>query len=727
MHKRNKLQLKEFYILLIATCFVLNCKTLFAQSNIWVGTWGCAPYAAGEHTPPSPYLANNTLRQVIRVSIGGDTLRVKFSNKTCATAVTMKAVNIAVATTVGGSTIDASTLTTLKFNGSESVTMEAYSEVTSDPVAFALEPGTQLAITTYYGNCETSSDMTFHYGSRTNSYILSGNQSTSADFSGATTVERWYHIANIDVIAPDSAGCVGVIGNSITDGYGLHGGLKNKWTDVFSQNLLDNETTKNVGVLNMGIGGTLITTSGLSRYQDDLLAQTGMRWIIIFYGTNDIAAGQTATNIIDAYKQIIDDAHEMNLKVYGATITPFKGSGHYSEAHEEVRQSVNEWIRTTGNFDACIDFDKGIRNPNDTIKMIDEYANDYLHPNVAGYAFLGNYVNPSLFTELIDMGMPYANAGTDKTVVDYDNAGSAEVTLNGSGSSDFGSELASFVWTENGTQIAIGETSTVTLTIGEHTITLTVTDSDGNTDTDEVVITVTNDAGVWLEAECGTVGSLFDINSDSNASNGKYVTVKSGNNSTSSAPSDASGFITYTFDVEEAGTYTLYARMITPTANDDSYWVKMDNSSYSMWNGMGTSTSWTWFGFSTTYTLSKGSHTLTIAYREDGAKLDKLLLTNGNSAPEGQGGNAGNCSSSLNEDVNDIDIKFFPNPIKDNMFLTIDYVPCIIDVFNINGEKMFRKYVDTKNVVIDMSGYQSGMYFLLINGNVNNMIKLMKS
>lgn len=710
-------------LILLLTAFLLAGVNLYSQSNIWVGTWGCAPYAAESNTPPSPYLENNTLRQIVRVSIGGDTLRVKFSNKTCATAVTMKSVNIAVATTVGGSTIDASTLTTLKFSGSESVTMDVYSEVTSDPVAFNLEPGTQIAITTYYGDCETSSDMTFHYGSRTDSYILSGNKSTSADFSGATTVERWYHIANIDVVAPDSAGCVGVIGNSITDGYGLHGGLKNKWTDVFSQNLLENEATQNVGVLNMGIGGTLITTSGLSRYQDDLLGQTGLRWIVIFYGTNDIAAGKTATNIINAYQQIIDDAHDMSIKVYGATITPFKGSGHYTEAREEVRQSVNKWIRTSGDFDACIDFDKAIRNPNDTIKMLDDYANDYLHPNADGYAVLGNYVNPSLFTELADMGIPYANAGTDKTVVDYSNVGSVEITLNGSGSSDFGGELSSFVWNENGTQIAIGETPTVTLSIGVHTITLIVTDGDGNTDTDEVVITVSKGEGVWLEAECGTVGSLFDINTDNNASNDKYVTVQSGNNSLNGAASDASGLITYTFDIEEAGTYTLYARMITPTANDDSYWVKMDNGSYAMWNGMGTSTSWTWFGFSTSYTLSKGSHTLTIGYREDGAKLDKLLLTNSNTAPEGEGGDAGNCTTSSNKVELNQFIKIYPNPVSD--LLKIDHVdsPFELSIFNNVGEKLLNHKIKRTSVVIDMANYKSGIYLLKIKNKSKTSAK----
>ena len=163
---------------------LLFSGNLFAQSDMWVGSWSCAPYAAGSgNLPPSPYLANNTLRQVIRVSIGGDTLRVKFSNKTCSTPVSMQAVNIAVST--GGSDIDVSTLTPLTFMGKDSVSMDAYSSVTSDPVEFALEPSMRVAITIHYGEASSTADMTSHVASRTDSYILSGEQLQSPNFDGA--------------------------------------------------------------------------------------------------------------------------------------------------------------------------------------------------------------------------------------------------------------------------------------------------------------------------------------------------------------------------------------------------------------------------------------------------------------------------------------------------------------------------------------------------------------
>ena len=384
-------------LVLLSLALFLSPENLYSQSSAWVGSWACANYAAGaNNTPPSPYLANNTLRQIVRVSIGGDSLRVKFSNKTCATPVTMKSVNIAVSK--GGSSVDASTITSLQFNGNSSVTMNAYSTVTSDPVAFALRPGMRVAITIYYGQAESNADITSHVASRTDSYILPGNHSTSADFGGSVIMAQWFHINNIDVMAPDSAGCVAVLGNSITDGYGLSGGKQNRWTDIFSEQLLDDPRTKNVGVLNQGIGGTNLTTSGLSRYKDDLLGQSGLRWIIIFYGVNDIAGGRTASSIIDAYKKIIADAHAINVKVYGTTITPFKGHSHYTVAREAIRNEVNDWIRTPGNFDACIDFDKALRDPDDHGRFLEKYSNDWLHPNVAGYEHLGKSVNIDLFT-----------------------------------------------------------------------------------------------------------------------------------------------------------------------------------------------------------------------------------------------------------------------------------------------------------------------------------------
>ncbi|MFA9391993.1 MAG: GDSL-type esterase/lipase family protein [Prolixibacteraceae bacterium] len=716
------------FTFLVIVLFISGFTTK-GQSEIWVGSWSCANYAAGtNNTPPSPYLANNTLRQIVRVSIGGDSLRVKFTNKTCSTPVTIKSVNIAVSK--GGSSVNASTITPLQFNGNQTVTMNAYSDVTSDPVAFALTPSMRVAITIVYGQTASNADITSHVASRTDSYIKEGDHFTADDFGGSVITAHWFHINTIEVLAPDSAGSVAIIGNSITDGYGLSGGLQNRWTDIFSEQLLDDPRTEKIGVLNLGIGGTNVSgtnpTTGASRFNNDVLSQSGLRWIIIFYGTNDIAGGASASKITGTYKKMVDDAHALNIKVYGATITPFKGSGHYSEARDIVRNEVNEWIRTPDNFDACIDFDKAIRDPNDHSKLLAKYSNDWLHPNVDGYELLGKSVNLDLFTEIENTRTLYAGAGDDQTLIDIENTGSVAVKLNASNSVSFGDRIESYSWIENGVQIAEGETAIVNLTLGKHIITLAITDKDGQTDSDEIVINVIADTGVWIEAECGTVGSLWEVETDNNASNGKFVTVKSGNNSTASASPDSSGWLTYTFEIEKGGVYNLLARLICPGPNDDSFWMKIDKGSFSMWNGI-TSATWQWHQFSASYSLSVGTHTLTIAYREDGAKLDKLWITNQLADVQNAGGNAINCIASSNRVELNPFIKIYPNPVSD--LLMVDHVdsPFELFIYNNVGEKLLHRNEKKPSASVDMSNYHSGIYLLRIKaGSKITLQKIIK-
>lgn len=405
------LHLSEYIKVMAASLFlpalILFCLNIPVLANSdstkhWVGTWATAPYEAGTNTPPVA-LTNNTLRQLVRVSIGGDTLRLKFSNITFSKSITLNAVTIAVSPDGTKSPITASTIKELKFKGNASVTINAKSEIYSDPVAFDLKPNMRLAITTCYGQCETSATMTHHYGSRTNSYILTGNKVTDANFSGATTVERWYTIAGIDVLAPKSSASVAIIGNSITDGYGLNGGLQNRWTDVFSEKLLKNPGTSQIGVLNLGIGATMVTgaangaKSGVDRFDHDVLQQAGVKWVIIFYGINDINANVAATSITNGFKSMITAAHAKGMKVYGATITPVNGNSYYSAAHEKIRSDVNKWIRTDTSLDGFFDFDKTIRNPSDTTKLQQQYSNDWLHPSVAGLKALGESIDTKYF------------------------------------------------------------------------------------------------------------------------------------------------------------------------------------------------------------------------------------------------------------------------------------------------------------------------------------------
>ncbi|MDT0676344.1 SGNH/GDSL hydrolase family protein [Autumnicola musiva] len=373
----------------------------------WVGTWSTAPQLVEpRNMPPEPGLSNNTLRQIVRVSIGGDSLRIRFSNEFSSTPTTMQEVQIAASK--GGDSIDLSTIKNLKFSGKNQVIIQPGEAITSDPVAFDLEEREDLAITIHFG--EVPEDLTGHPGSRTTSYIVQGDKTSASNFSEATKTDHWYSINGIDVKAPNSAAAVAIIGNSITDGRGSGTNKQNRWPDILSERLLENEATKNIGVLNQGIGGNAVLKGGLGptaldRFDRDILNQKGVRWAIVMEGVNDLgatkdsaAAFQVAKNLIAAYNTMIEKAHARNIKIYGGTITPIKESFYYKDFREAARDSVNEWIRTSGKFDAVIDFDKAIRNPEDTLIMLPEaQSGDYLHPNELGYEMMAKAINLSLF------------------------------------------------------------------------------------------------------------------------------------------------------------------------------------------------------------------------------------------------------------------------------------------------------------------------------------------
>jgi lysophospholipase L1-like esterase len=392
---------------------VIYTQSAFAQAakKGWVGTWGTArQLVEPNNMPPAPGLTNNTIRQVVAVSIGGKKIRLKLSNEFSKTPTTIKSVQIAVSK--GGSAIDETTTKTLKFNGKQEVTMAPGVEITSDPIKFKLQPRMEVAITIAYG--ETSQTVTGHPGSRTTSYILPGTQTVAnTDYSTAVKTDHWYNITGIDVENKSkNAGAVATFGDSITDGRGSGTNKQNRWPDILAMELLANPATKNVGVLNMGIGGNAVLRGGLgpyalSRFEHDVLNQAGIKWVIIYEGVNDLGnkrdstiAYRTATELIAAYEKMITDAHAKGIKVYGATIMPFKGNGYYSKHAEGARQKVNEWIRNSGKFDALIDFDKTLRDPADPeilLNAAQSGANDHLHPNEQGYVMMGKSIDVNLF------------------------------------------------------------------------------------------------------------------------------------------------------------------------------------------------------------------------------------------------------------------------------------------------------------------------------------------
>ncbi|MCF8358875.1 MAG: DUF1593 domain-containing protein [Prolixibacteraceae bacterium] len=236
---------------------------------------------------------------------------------------------------------------------------------------------------------------------------------------------------------------------------------------------------------------------------------------------------------------------------------------------------------------------------------------------------------------------------------------------------------------------------------------------------EEVVVEGDDESDVWLEAECGKVGTLWDVKNDASASDGKYITIKSGNNSTDNAPTSSNDQVSFSININESGTFTLWARVITPSYDDDSFWLKMDNGEWNMWNNIASSSSWTWASEYSFY-LSSGSHTLTIAYREDGAKLDKLYLTKTNASPVGEGKDAGNCANSTGQYLLPGDGKIFIHPNPADCELFVSFVGFqekynSLSIYNVNGKLIKSVSVTGNKKNIDISEICPGQYFLVVN------------
>ncbi len=397
-------------LLLIFSLLAFNSgesKGKSASIRKWVGTWSTAPQLVEQrNNPPQSGLSNNTLRQIVHVSIGGDSLRVRFSNEFSTNPVTLNEVHIAASE--GGSTIDTSTDKILNFNGMPDVTMAPGTAVTSDPLQFSLEPLSNIVITIYFGG--TSSDVTGHPGSRTTSYILQGNEVSKGDFSGAVQTDHWYVINTVDVKTSDSSYAVAILGNSITDGRGSGTNKQDRWPDELALRLQENSETQHVAVLNEGIGGNCVLRaclgpSALSRFHRDVIMQNGVRWLIILEGINDIGgatglagSAKVAQDLIAAYGRMIDSAHTRGILVYGATMLPFGGSFYDKPGHQNAWQTVNNWIRNSGRFDAVIDLDKALHDPKNPLKLLPEYdSGDHLHPSEAGHRRMAEAVDLTLF------------------------------------------------------------------------------------------------------------------------------------------------------------------------------------------------------------------------------------------------------------------------------------------------------------------------------------------
>lgn len=414
----------KIYIKSLATPCILALLlngTGYAQSTMagerWVGTW-----AASQQIPepqnilPADAQRDITIRQVFHVSIGGAVLRVHLSNAFGKEPLHFTSVHISQPVAADSSTIDPRSDKALSFSGSSDVIVPPGADYTSDPIQYPIASLSNLAITFHLDALPDG--QTGHPGSRATSYYTYGDQVTSANLKNARPIDHWYQISGMDVLSPANGASVVAFGDSITDGHAATTNGNDRWTDVLAQRLQQSSGTKNIGVLNQGIGGNHLLIDGLgpnalARFDRDVLAQAGVHWVILLEGVNDLGGltrnGEVSAaehdalvqRILAAYQQIIVRAHAAGIRVIGATITPYTGSDYYhpGPASEADRETINQWIRAPGHFDDIVDFDKAVRDPSHPDQMLPaDDSGDHLHPSPTGYHAMGEAVPLSLFT-----------------------------------------------------------------------------------------------------------------------------------------------------------------------------------------------------------------------------------------------------------------------------------------------------------------------------------------
>ncbi|HEY0795289.1 MAG TPA: SGNH/GDSL hydrolase family protein [Acidisarcina sp.] len=390
----------------------------------WVGSWAASQQIPEpQNSLPADDLRDATLRQMVHLSLGGATIRIRLSNAFGTTPLRLSTVHIARPAVPFAGGIHATTDRALTFSGSLDVIIPSGAEYLSDPIEYPVTALSDLVISIHFD--EAPAQQTGHPGSRETSYLAHGNMVSAADLVTITTsathpptaIEHWYQIAAVDVLAPSDAQSIVVLGDSITDGHGSTVNGNDRWPDVLARRLQSTPETRRLGVLNQGIGGNHLLTDGLgpnaiARFDRDVLARAGVGYLMVLEGVNDLggltrdgdvsAAEHEALvrRIVSAYEQIIARAHSAAIKVVGATILPYTGSGYYhpGAASEADRQRINKWIRSPGHFDSVVDFDEITTDPKHPDRLLPVYdSGDHLHPSPAGHQAMGEAIPLSLF------------------------------------------------------------------------------------------------------------------------------------------------------------------------------------------------------------------------------------------------------------------------------------------------------------------------------------------
>lgn len=378
----------------------------------WVGTWSTSPMPPDLSGISTTGFNNQTLRLIVHTTIGGNAVRLRFSNTFGATPLTIGQVDVA--DQLLGANIVAGSDHQLTFGGSPAVMIPAGAEAFSDPLPFHVQAQQNLAVSLFLP--QATGPTTWHALNWQTSYISQTGNHAADQFATAftTTTTSTFWLDGVDVTTAPFESAIVTLGDSITEGFNSTVNANHRWPDTLARRLMGQEA-----VLNEAISGNRVLnnapccgTNAVSRVERDVLAQDGARFVILLEGINDIGFSQlsgaetapqtnvSAAQIIAGMEQIITQVHLKGLKIFGGTLTPFLGAGYYSTAGEAKREAVNQWIRTSGAFDAVIDFDKAVRDPQNPLHILPAFdSGDHLHPNDAGYAAMGNSIDLRLFRE----------------------------------------------------------------------------------------------------------------------------------------------------------------------------------------------------------------------------------------------------------------------------------------------------------------------------------------
>jgi lysophospholipase L1-like esterase len=393
----------------------------------WVATWATAQ-ALVRQAPPRPAttppdattapattppeiaargLNNQTVRMIVRTSIGGSRLRVRLSNAFGGAPVTVGTAHLAIRGK--DSEIVPDSDRSLSFNGKPGCTIAPGVVLLSDPVELKVPPVTDLAVSLYFPG--ESGPPTTHSTALHNTYISKeGDLTAKTEIPEPVTTQSYYWLAGVDVAAAPDAALLVTFGDSITDGARSTAETNHSWPALLAARLAANKATAKIAVANVGIGGNRVLRDGsgasaLARFDRDVLSQPGVKWVTLMERINDIgrmattpSEAVTADELIGGYQQFIAQAHAHGIQVIGCTLTPYEGAGYYREDGERIRAALNSWIRTSGAFDAVVDFEAATRDAANARRIRAEFdPGDHLHPNDAGYQAMADAFDLKLF------------------------------------------------------------------------------------------------------------------------------------------------------------------------------------------------------------------------------------------------------------------------------------------------------------------------------------------